>query len=169
MYKMKLIDAILADKPQYVPPFSSELAGEQRTLGSAGPVAALDCIKCEEDAYLLLLKDGCAFFDRAAGLLWKVGADDPVPAGSDLAGWTAELAVAPGTTLCCTFGAEDLCCEGETVPAVCRKLREKLYLVSAETEDGTLILVVDTARFLIYGAACGYPFGGYIRNIKQDR
>ncbi|MBR3106607.1 MAG: hypothetical protein IKH30_05395 [Clostridia bacterium] len=156
MEKNRLTERILRAKNPYTPPLSREADGEAPLCAVRGSV------KCEEGAFLLLTDDGPVFLDQAAE-------KDTWPLTHDLDGWTAEIAFSQDTVLPCTFNGETLRWENAEIPVQCRKPRERLYLVFSETEDGSMLLVLDTARFLVYGAIGGTLLGGYIRNMPQDR
>ena len=167
---MKLIQSILAQEKLYCPPACFELAGEKvEADGVTWNLDGMPCIKCEEDAYLIQTEGDCVFYDRAAGEAFLASKTAGVPYCEDLDGWTAELAYAPLTVAVCDFEKGGICVDEEKLPIFCRKLREKLYLISAETENGKAALVVDLSRFLFYGVVCGKRLSGYFKNIKVDR
>ncbi len=134
-----------ADRP-YAPPASLELAEDD------------GAIKCGEALYLSG-KGGKNLFYHG-GMTF---APETLPLTDELSGWTAELAMAPALVLPCDFGDGTASIEGGRLE--CRKLGEKLYVLTAE---GSVILL-DTSRFLLYGFVGGKAAGGYIRNIEQDR
>ena len=156
MAEQKLLQCLLSAEMPYTPFESLELP-EETEKGTY-------VVKCEEDAYLLVSKDGWRFFDRASGS--SVSDPGVLPASRELAGWRAELSYAPDRVAVCDFGADSLTCEGEVLPVRIASLRPGLILAAGT--DGRFALVVDTARFLFYGSADGTPFGGCVRNMPQD-
>lgn len=158
-----MIERVLkADKP-YAPPLSGEYRGDGPFMNVRGSV------KCGEGAFLLLTADGPAFWDEIAGKGFGPGQKDDWPLNDDLDGWTAEIALAQDTVLSCTFDGKMLRWENESIAIRSRKAREKLYVLSADTAEENLMIVLDTARFLVYGAVGERRLGGYIRNMPQDR
>ena len=163
MNKYQLIQRILEGKKPYTPPLSTEW------IGSVPAEKNLCGIKCEEGAFLLLTADGPVFHDQNTGNTFcscRTGAGMP---DNDLDGWTAEIAFAQDVILPCTFDGNILCCEDVKLEIQYRKVRKQLYLLFTGTEYGALMIVLDTARFLVYGAVGSNFLGGYIRNMPQDR
>ena len=163
MEKIRLTERILQAKKPYLPPLSCE-ADEGKL-----PRVIRGSVKCEEDAFLLLTEDRPMFWDQAAGKAFWPGQKDTGPQQHDLDGWTAEIAFSQDTVLPCTFSGETLRWENTEISIQCRKARDRLFVVLSETEDGPMLLILDTARFLVYGAIGSRLLGGYIRNMPQDR
>ncbi len=151
----KLIEAIRASGSGYCPPPCYELASRELTFSNA------PCVKCEEDLYLLLVQDAAYLYDAQADKTICSAQDAPC---TELDGWCAELHFAQKKTFPCGFGEGKLFFEDEAIPACVRKIRERLYLVEA----GPLTLVIDTARFLFYGAIDSRFLGGNIVNMELD-
>ncbi|MBR0144229.1 MAG: hypothetical protein IJM21_08640 [Clostridia bacterium] len=151
-----LIGRLLAAERPFTPFESLELPEETRRGAYA--------VKCEEDAFLLVGKDGWRFFDAAKGS--AITASDPLPPSDALTGWRAELAFAPEEIAVCVFKKDAILFEGERLPVRIGALRPGLFLVSGA--EGKLVLILDTDRFLFYGGADGAPVGGYVKNMPQD-
>ncbi len=117
---------------------------------------------------MLLTADGPVFHDQNTGNTFCSCRTDAGMPDHDLDGWTAEIAFAQDVILPCTFAGNLLCCEDAKLHIQYRKVRKQLVLLSAETDYGPLTLVLDTARFLVYGAVGSSFLGGYIRNMPQD-
>ena len=154
----KLIEAFRGCGRGYCPPESLELEGKALPFGQAD-----GCVKCEEDLFLVLSAGSAFVYDAAACAAVKAADAAQEPCG-DLDLWQAELHPAQGKTLLCGFAEGKLWFADEAIPAPVRKIRERLYLVDA----GELCLVIDTARFLFYGALDGHFLGGNIVNMELD-
>ena len=151
-----LIGRLLAAERPFTPFESLELPEETRRGDFA--------VKCEEDAFLLVGKAGWRFFDAAKGSV--ITASDALPPSDALMGWRAELAFAPEEIADCVFDRDAILFNGEKLPVRIGELRPGLLLVSGN--EGKLVLVFDTGRFLFYGGADGVPIGGYVKNMPQD-
>jgi hypothetical protein len=199
MYNDKFVSLIMStgDYLPYAAPFCFEMAGKScalhfegksvcelnigaSTLEFCGETFDCTCTKCSENVYLIGFDNGGIFLDAATGRAALAFADRLSFGGTsvnetvhtatdDLAGWKAALCFAPGLSVTCKFGKSCIRFEGGELDAEYVKAGDTMYLVSASTSDGRLVLVFDTARFLFYGFLAGKTgLGGYIESVSTE-
>lgn len=157
-----------------------ELMIGENTLQFCGETFDCTCTKCSEKAYLIGFGNGTILLDTATGRAALALADRLSFGGSaenettfaatdELADWKAVLCFAPGRSVPCEFGKSCIRFEGGELGVEYAKAGDAMYLVSASTSDGRLVLVFDTTRFLFYGFLAGKTgLGGYIENVSTE-
>jgi len=192
MYKDKFISLIMGngDFRPYGTPNCFELASEDFALNFGSTVCrfgedtiTLDgksygytCAKCDDNTYLVGFDKGAIFLDKATGCaalyvdgkLQLCGLSESEASAAKLAGCTARLNFAQGVAVVCKFGEKDIKFDGGSIAVESGKLGEDVYFVGADTEDGCVALLFNTARFQFCGYLAGEKdaLGGYLSTVQ---
>lgn len=186
MNHIPLLSLLLgADTAPYDAPACFELAGRHfdwsipgsggSTLSFDGSTLTIDgksrpcaCIKCEEAVYLLktdcdalLIRTDSSAAILAAGCAALHQTGTPVYDGALCGGWM-DARFMPGRTIRFVFGSDIVSIDGIEFSASFARLSDSIYALCIPAGSDSLLLVINTARFLIYAAAeTGPSFCGY--------
>lgn len=148
------------------------LKAEKKTLIFDGKESEYRAVKVGDELFLvgfdgrmMLFCAACrktVFCDRA---LYASPVDDNI-----LIGWETEMHFAAHVDCTAEFAENEVKLNGEAFPAEYAKMNDDLYAVRLQTEEGDLLLVLDLARFLIYGGINGHIcIGGCIEVPEETK
>ena len=149
-----------------------ELVVNEETLEFCGESFDYSCVKCKEDVYLLGFGGGCLVLDISSGAAVLIDGSGTffsktgnVGYTTDLEGWKCRACFRPGLELDFQLEEESIICGEDKRDVDYISVDDSLYIVSANTTDGIVTIVIDLARFLFYGSiADRLILGGYIEN-----
>lgn len=145
---------------------------KDHTLSFCGRETDYRCVKCEDASYLLGFDGKTLFLNAGTGEAVLADGEklytNAENAENPLLGWENNITFAAGWTLMCRFEEKELTIGEYTWPVQYVTLADSLHFVKADTQDGCLVLLLDTARFLMVGGLNGVlDMGGCLEIPKE--